>query len=181
MAAHEAEAERARAEVSRLTDELVRRTATLEAAEQQLAAEREPLTDGPRDSRQVAEAEKSEPLDDRDREPAAQAASLDERDRDLAAQTAALDERRSSLEQEERRLGERQQQLARSETGIAAREAEVLRLQAGLAAQQESLRARERALEDAERVQEREQGRPAVPYVSFAEGLDAFSATRRRD
>ena len=55
-----------------------------------------------------------------------------------------------------------------------------MRIQAGLATQQESIRRRERALEDAERLQEREQALPAMPYVSFSEGLDAFTGGRPR-
>jgi hypothetical protein len=183
-AAYEAEAERAREEVSRLTDELVRRTATLEAAERQLAGQRERLTDRTPDFDEDVEVETSDKLpttDEHDRELAARASALDERELDLAARASALDERRGSLEQDERQLEETLRQLGRRETEVGAREAEVLRLQAGLATQQESLRARERALEDAERMHDRERARPAVPYVSFAEGLDALSATRRRD
>jgi hypothetical protein len=179
---NEANAERARQQVSRLTDELVRRTATLEAAEHQLS-ESERLRDGTRDVGEPVAAESPElhrAKDERERELAARAAAFDKRDGELAAQAAALDERRTSLEQSEREFEERRQQLARRETDVAAREAEVLRLQAGLAAQQESILARERSLEDAERMQEREQARPTAPYVSFAEGLDALSATRRR-
>ena len=60
------------------------------------------------------------------------------------------------------------------------REAELLRVQAGLAAQQESIRRRERALEDEARLREREAALPAVPYVSFTDGLDAFTGGRSR-
>ena len=61
---------------------------------------------------------------------------------------------------------------------MIGREAELLRLQAGLAAQQESLRRRERELDDAERIREREAVLPAVPYVSFSEGLDTLAGRR---
>ena len=54
-----------------------------------------------------------------------------------------------------------------------------MRLQTGLAAQQESIRARERALDDEERLRQREAALPAHPYVSFTEGLDAFTGGRR--
>jgi multidrug resistance efflux pump len=66
------------------------------------------------------------------------------------------------------------------ESDLAAREAELLKLQAGLATQQESIRRRERALDDAERLQERERAVPAAPYVSFSDGLDAFTGGRPR-
>ena len=62
---------------------------------------------------------------------------------------------------------------------MIGREAELLRLQAGLAAQQESLRRRERELEDAERIRERGAVLPTVPYVSFNEGLDRSQAVGR--
>jgi hypothetical protein len=61
-----------------------------------------------------------------------------------------------------------------------AREAELLRVQAGLAAQQESIRTRERALDDEERLRQREATLAAHPYVSFSEGLDAFTGGRAR-
>jgi hypothetical protein len=54
----------------------------------------------------------------------------------------------------------------------------VLRLQTGLAAQQESLRRRERALEDAERALTRETAAPATPHLSFSEGLEALTGSR---
>ena len=65
------------------------------------------------------------------------------------------------------------------EQELQGREAEVLRVQAGLAAQQESVRRRERALEDAERVVERETIAPPAAYVSFTEGLEALTGARR--
>jgi hypothetical protein len=56
----------------------------------------------------------------------------------------------------------------------------LLRVQAGLATQQEGIRQRERELEDAERLQERERVLPTKPYVTFSEGLDAFAGTKHR-
>jgi hypothetical protein len=53
-------------------------------------------------------------------------------------------------------------------------------MQSGLANQHEGIRRRERALEDAERIRERATTLPAAPYVSFTEGLDAFSGGRQR-
>ena len=63
---------------------------------------------------------------------------------------------------------------------LLARESELTRLQTGLSAQQESIKNRERALEDAERILERETALPPAPYVSFSEGLDAFVGAAER-
>lgn len=83
-----------------------------------------------------------------------------------------------STPEAERKVSQLEWQLAAREAELLAREAELVRLQSGLAAQQESIRRRERALEDEERLRERQTVMP-VPYVSFTEGLDAFSGGRR--
>ena len=60
------------------------------------------------------------------------------------------------------------------------REAELLRVQANLASRDQGIKRRERALEDAERLKDRETALPTLPYVSFSEGLDAFTGSRPR-
>jgi hypothetical protein len=183
--------ERSRAEISRTTDEIVERAAALEAAEQALEAERSRLADQAEELEQrgvAARAEEERGADERDRRFATLAKELeeranvlDERELGLAAREreAAVVEERSAAEGERMHL-QLDSQLAAREAVLLAREAELLRLQAGLAAQQESIRRRERALDDAERLRERETALPAAPYVSFTEGLDAFSAGRPR-
>ena len=61
------------------------------------------------------------------------------------------------------------------EQQLVAREADVIRAQGALAERQEELRRRERDLDDAERLRERAALRPAAPFVSFSEGLDALA------
>ena len=53
-------------------------------------------------------------------------------------------------------------------------------MQGALAAREEELRRRERGLENAERLRERAAlaAVPLDPYISFSEGLDAFTARR---
>jgi len=180
-----------RSEVSQRTDELVARAATLKAAEQVLEVERTRLAAEERELERRSDA----PLDAQDRGArewerrlAARARELEERARAVAEQElqladrereAAAAEHRSAAEGE-RMLEQLESQLAAGEAALLAREADLLRLQSGLATQQESIRRRERALEDAERMRERETVLPAVPYVSFSEGLDAFSGGRQR-
>ena len=115
-------------------------------------------------------------------------ARLRESEAELAQRRAGLEEQERPLEtasiengsaaEPESKVAQLESQLAAREAELLAREAEVLRLQSGLASQQESIRRRERALEDEERMRERETVMP-VPYVSFSEGLDAFSGGRR--
>jgi hypothetical protein len=176
----ERELEESRAEVSRTTDALVQRTVALEAAEQELAAERR---------RVQLEAGRGQGADEGATELAAQAHDLvkrakefDELERQLAtreAKAAAAAERRHE-DGEARKLAELETRVRAREAELIAREAELLRLQAGLAAQQESIRSRERALEDAERLRQREAALPAHPYISFSEGLEAFTGGRAR-
>jgi len=173
--------DRSQAELSRASDELVQRAATLEEAEQGAAADRTQLAALQRDldaqAQALAAGEKE--LAERERALAAREQELTE----LRDGTAAVGVRSSAGE---RRLTERDDHLAEAEAQLAAREhelqgreAELLRVQAGLAAQQESVRRRERALEDAERVVERETIAPPAPYVSFSEGLEALTGARR--
>src|SRR5436190_19194128 len=84
-----------------------------------------------------------------------------------------------SAAEAEHKVAQLESQLAAREAELLAREVELLRLQSGLASQQESIRRRERALEDEERMRERDTVLPAAHYVSFSEGLDAFSGGRR--
>jgi hypothetical protein len=147
----ERQLEASRAEISRMTDELVARAAALEAAEQELAQVRARHGDSVPSEHELGD---------------------DERERRFAASR----ERRLATREQEAVVDE----LAAREAELLAREAELLRLQSGLGAQQESIRRRERALEDAERLRERERALPATPYVSFTEGLDAFSGGRPR-
>ncbi len=144
----------AQTSLSRTTDDVVERVATLEASERAVAEEREQL--------------------------AAKLRELEERERELLKkrERAVSDSARSS--ESEQRVAELEGRLAERERELQARESEVVRLQAGLAAQQESLRRRERALQDAEREREREAVRPVAPYVSFNEGLEALTGTRPR-
>ena len=153
-----------RSEVSQRTDELVARAATLEVAEQVLEVERTRLLAEEREleRRSVAGLETQDHGAHADRE-----------------REAAAAEHRSTAEGE-RMLEQLESQLAAREAALLAREADLLRLQSGLATQQESIRRRERVLEDAGRMRERETVLPAVPYVSFSEGLDAFSGGRQR-
>jgi DNA repair exonuclease SbcCD ATPase subunit len=163
----ERQLEASRAEISWTTDELVARAAALEAAEQELAQVR------PRRGDSVPSEHE---LGDGEREPE-RAQALDARERRLATrerEAAVVDER--STVDADRGLSQIESRLAAREAELLAREAELLRLQSGLGAQQESIRRRERALEDAER----QRDVPTTPYVSFTEGLDAFSGARPR-
>jgi hypothetical protein len=111
----------------------------------------------------------------------ARARSVDELERQLAArERAALvaEERATAVDDEQ--LEVLRSELNAREAELMAREAELVKLQAGLAAQGESIRRRERALEDAEVRRDREAALPATPYVSFNEGLDAFAGSRTR-
>jgi hypothetical protein len=53
-------------------------------------------------------------------------------------------------------------------------------MQGALASREEQLRRREREIEDGERLRERAAvaAEPLNPYVSFSEGLDAFTGRR---
>jgi hypothetical protein len=178
-------------EAARATDELVERAATVDAAEQELAAERVRLDELARELEAQADAARTaeeRSTGEQELRFAEQARALEERARavdelerqlTIREREAAAAEQRSAAEGE-RKLVELDSQLAARESDLAAREAELLKVQAGLAAQQESIRRRERALDDAERLQERERALPAVPYVSFSDGLDAFTAGRPR-
>lgn len=174
------ELEESRAEVSRTTDALVQRTAALEAAEQELAAERNRVEI-------EAPAESSAQMKERG-DVAAQAHELVQRAKELdeLEQQLAIREARASAAErrhadgETRELAELETRVRAREAELIAREAELLRLQAGLAAQQESIRSRQRALEDAERLRQREAALPAHPYISFSEGLEAFTGGRAR-
>jgi hypothetical protein len=109
------------------------------------------------------------------------AKELDELERQLAAreaEAAAIAQR--DVDEEARRVAALESKVKAREVELIAREAELMRLQAGLAAQQETIRSRERALEDAERLRQREAALPPHPYVSFSEGLDAFTGGRAR-
>ena len=103
---------------------------------------------------------------------------MQRRGQSLVKSTAAL---QAFPPEKPRLIAQLESQLAAREAALLARETELLRIQSGLANQQEGIRRRERALEDAERMREREAALPAVPYVSFTEGLDAFSGGRRRN
>jgi hypothetical protein len=168
----------------------VQRAAALEATEQELTAERsrlevEALALAHRRTLTGSDEQRS---DEAGRELTAQtddlirrASELDERERQLAAReakAAAVVQRDAN--EEARRLAALESSVRARESELTAREAELLRLQAGLAAQQESIRSRERALDDAERLQQREAALPPHPYVSFSEGLDAFTGGRAR-
>jgi len=177
----ERQLEASRAEISRTTDELVARSAALEAAEQELAQVRARRGDSVPSEQELGDDERERRFASSKKELAELAQALDERERRLATperEAAVVDE--PSTADADRRLSQLESQLAAREAELLAREAELLRLQSGLAAQQESIRRRERALEDAERLRERERGLPATPYVSFTEGLDAFSGGRPR-
>jgi chromosome segregation ATPase len=181
LRARELEIEEADGALARREAELegstTERAAALEAAERELAAERERFAQERRRSageqELVVEAEALE-LEQRVR-------ALEERESALALreQQVAVEHERESDETTEK-VAELEARLAARESALVAREAELLRVQAGLATQQENIRRRERELDDAELLQERERALPSVPYVSFSEGLDALTGARRR-
>jgi chromosome segregation ATPase len=150
----ERELKESRAELDAVRAELAQRAAALEAAQQE--------------------------LDDRRKGLEGETRTLEEREGELEASEAesAADAARrpTGLEGD---LVRQSRELAAREAELTAREAELVRLQTGLAAQQETIRARERALDDEERLRQREAALPAHPYVSFTEGLDAFTGGRR--
>jgi len=170
--------------------------AALEGRKQEVESSRARLVERERELK-----ESRSELDDTRRELAQRAAAFEAAERELAdrrrgleAETRTLDQREGEVEASEagnaadaaRRLTgleadlvRRARELAAREAELTAREAELVRLQTGLAAQQESIRARERALDDEERLRQREAAFPAHPYVSFSEGLDAFTGGRR--
>jgi chromosome segregation ATPase len=157
LASREQEVAEAKASLDRRKTELQSSYARLRANEASFAAKQAEL----REQRGLVEADRAEAPRTTD--------GASEREVALEAQALEL-----------RKRAELEAQLETRETALLAGEAELLRVQAGLASQQESIRRRERELDDLERLQERERAVPAVPYVTFTEGLDAFTGGRSR-
>lgn len=182
LRARELELEEAKAALDRRKQEVESSHARLREREHELAAERNRLEEEIRSAEPRPARGAHDELALQTGDLVRRARELDELERQLTAREAELAAAATQRDTDDqaRRLAALESSVRAREGELIGREAELLRLQAGLAAQQESIRARERALEDAERLRQREAVRPAHPYVSFSEGLDAFTGGRPR-